>query len=54
MLNKKEIPSKKSNGIWRLGITLTPDADIELQKAREFNPPKSSHKKGEDDNGNML
>ena len=54
MLNKKEIPSKKSNGIWRLGITLTPDADIELQKAREFNPPKSSHKKGEDGNGNIL
>lgn len=48
MLNKKEIPSKKSSGIRRLGIKLTPEADFELQMARDSNPPKSSHKKWED------
>lgn len=48
MLNKKEIPSKKSSGIWRLGIKLTPEANFELQMARDANPPKSSHKKGDD------
>ena len=35
LLNKKEIPAKRSNGIRRLGITLTPDAELELQKARD-------------------
>jgi putative DNA primase/helicase len=33
MLNKKDIPSKRSNGTWRLGITLNADGQDALNKA---------------------
>lgn len=41
MLNKKDIPAKRSNGIQRLGITLKTDAWGELEKARAFKPSTS-------------
>lgn len=35
MLNKKNVPLKRSNGSWRLGITLTSEADNELYLSRQ-------------------
>ena len=54
LLNKKEIPAKRSNGIRRLGITLTPDAELELQKARDSNPSKTFRKNSLDTYDNTL
>lgn len=41
MLDKKDIPSKRSNGIRRLGITLKSKAWSELEEARAFKPSTS-------------
>lgn len=35
MLNKKNIPLKRSNGSWRLGISLTAEASDELENSRQ-------------------
>ncbi len=34
MLNKKEIPSKRSNGTWRLGLRLNEEAQDALDQYR--------------------
>ena len=54
LLNKKEIPAKRSNGIRRLGITLTPDAELEIQKVRDSNPSKTFRKNSLDTYDNIL